>query len=134
MSILAIRDNLTWPYPSKDLKVMQQRIPEMQEKLFFDWAYEETGPRLRGEILVHMLSDQIVNDMQALRELGCSGYVVFAQSHSEYPIIKCTIEPDGITWWAQKHIQTPVHYDPIERRKYEEPTKAPASRPSRGTS
>lgn len=117
MSVLAIKDNVRWIYPSKDLKVMQQRIPEMQEKLFFDWAYEEKGPRLRGEILVQLLSNHIISDMEALRELGCYGYVVFAQSHSEYPIVKCTIEADRIDWWAQEHLQTQVRYDPIEGRR-----------------
>lgn len=117
MSVLAIKDHVMWVYPSKDLEVMQQRIPEMREKLFFDWAYEEKGPRLRGEILVQLFGNHIIDDMKALREMGCHGYVVFAQSHSEYPIVKCTLDPDGINWWAQKHLQTQVRYDPIEGKE-----------------
>jgi len=117
MSVLAIQAILTWPFPSKDPQVMHDRIHDMKEKLFWDWCYEENGPRLRGEILSSLFSDPIINDMKALHEMGCRGNVVFAQSGSAYPLVKCVLEPNCITWWSTQGINTPIRYDPIKRRR-----------------
>jgi len=117
MSVLAIQAILTWSSPPKDPKEAQARIHEMKEKLFWDWVYEELGPRLRGEILSSLFSDKIMNDMKALHEMGCRGNVVFAQSGSAYPLIKCVLGPNGIHWWSTQGINTPIRYDPIKGKR-----------------
>lgn len=118
MAIMAIQVNLAWIRgPIKGMDKMQAKIKEMQAKLFWDWAFEETGPRLRGEILAQLITGEIMHDMEALLELGCCGNVVFAQTDKKFPIIKCVFERGHITWWAQQYIQTPIRYDPIEGGK-----------------
>lgn len=118
MSIMAIQVNVTWIKPPKGLKEQHDKIKEMQEKLFWDWAYEETGPRLRGEILSQVITGEIMNDMEALLELGCCGNVVFAQNNNKkYPIIKCVMEQGHLVWRAQQYLHTPIIYDPIKGRK-----------------
>lgn len=118
MSIMAIQANVAWIKPPKELEEQQAKIKEMQDKLFWGWAYEETGPRLRGVILAQLITGEIMNDMEALLELGCCGNVVFAQNgNKKYPIIKCVMERGHLTWWAQQYLQTPIRYDPIEGRK-----------------
>lgn len=117
MSVMAIQVNLIWLKPSKDMQVMHDRIHEMKEKLFWDWHYEEKGPRLSGEMLSSLFSTEIMNDMKALHEMGCCGNVVFAQSHSKSPIVKCVFERGHLTWWCAESLQTPHHWDPSEGRK-----------------
>jgi len=119
MSVLAIQVDLIWTKPHGRIHPSRtKRMQEMQQKLHFDWAYEEKGPVLQGELQADQLSPKVINDMEVLYKMDCIGNVVFAKYESKYPIIKCILSVD-LTWWAGKDIKTPVPYDPIEGRKKE---------------
>lgn len=111
--ILAVRVNLMWTHKdTENVRVMQEIIHGPMRKLHFDWAYEKSGPRLRGEILCELFSGEIKSDIEKLHKMGVRGNIVFGKSHCrEYCFVKCVLEPYRIVWYGTNHIQTDNHLD-----------------------
>jgi len=106
--IIAARVNLLWVNPeSADKEKAQDALLDLKHS----WCCSDTGVFLEEEIEEEgFVEGGIVSDIEALRQLGVYGNVVFVDTCVEKPFIKAVLEPHRVAWYHTAHIQvdTPV--------------------------